>query len=86
MLISQNCNHKLNLLPSAKKDYFLNIGATPWNYDISDDNWIKFMELNEVPDTIQFVCIARKVNFNDFDQLPGISRTTFETLMSFLSK
>lgn len=83
MLISQNCGHRLSVPPSTP--YLLNIGDTPWNYDLSDPNWIQLNQTS-IPSTLPFLSIARKVDFSDFDQLSDISRTTFETVLSFLNK
>lgn len=81
LLVTQNCGFKLKSLDNADT-FKMNVGPTPWNYDFSDSCW---QPLNDKIDH-SFIAIGRKISFEDAENLGAISRTTFEDLMSFLTK
>lgn len=87
MLISQNCSHRLkDNLPTEKVGFFLNHGKSPWNYDLADVSWKPMNKAQTLSGPLPFISIGKRVNFNEIDQLADISRATFDTVLSFLTK
>ena len=85
LLVSVNC-HQLQTIPSeTDSDIFINTGPTPWVFDLSESCWKPIADFNE-PSELEFISLARKIHFDDYDQLSTLSRTTFERFMTFLSK
>lgn len=84
LLVTQNCGYNLNLSKHAGKEFHINHGETPWNYDVSDPCWKAFEETGGAQ--LPFISIGKKVDFNQIDELPELTTTTFKTIMSFLVK
>lgn len=80
LLVTENCGYYLSG-NSAPNDLMINIGKTPWNYDLADKSWEKINDQEH-----QFLAISRKVDFGDIDILPELSRRTFQDIMSLLIK
>ncbi len=85
LLISQNCGHQIKKSRRVN-DLLLNTGSTPWNYDLSDSCWKELEDSQTTNSKLPFICIGKRIDFNDFNLLSDISLTTFDTALSFLMK
>ncbi|MDA1121669.1 MAG: hypothetical protein O2887_14445 [Bacteroidetes bacterium] len=80
MLITKNCGYSL-IQKKVPKDLMINLGSTPWNYDMNDECWESLEKQRH-----QFLAISRKVDFGNIDNLEVLSKETFEDIMSLLTK
>jgi len=80
MLITKNCGYSLNQ-KKTPKGLMINLGSTPWNYDLNDECWENLCKQRH-----QFLAVSRKVDFRNIDKLSKLSKKTFEDIMALLTK
>lgn len=84
LLITQNCGYRITDY-SAHKDLVINTSDTPWDFDIKSGHWVPLGEVKA--DFLHpFIAIGTAIEFERFNDLAHISKTTFESVMTFLAK
>lgn len=71
-------------------DFYICINETPWQYDFSDNNYVKLsvlngVDLNELLNHKSFIKIGHKINLDEFNRINEIGVGTFEKMLSLLS-
>jgi len=80
LLVTENCGYSL-IKNTVHNDLMINIGESPWNYDLEDPCWEKLIDQQH-----PFLSISRMVPFDDIELLPELSKRTFRDIMSLLIK
>ena len=84
LLITQNCGYTINA-NEAGSNLLINLGESPWDYDIAGSDWAPLNSL-EHPPNHPFLALGSTLSLDRMDELPNTSKTTFQTIMTFMSK